>query len=87
MPTYEYACESCGLRFERWQGINEAPVGQCPECDGKVNRLISGGTGFILKGADSGAASAKGSGCAFEQTGRTCCGRNERCGQSACGTE
>jgi len=75
MPTYEYECESCRLRFERWQGINEAPVAQCPECSGKVHRLISGGLG------------EKSGGCAFEQTGRTCCGRNERCGQSACGSE
>ncbi|HRY34946.1 MAG TPA: zinc ribbon domain-containing protein [Smithellaceae bacterium] len=87
MPTYEYECESCSLRFERWQGINEAPVVQCPECNGKVHRLISGGAGFIMKGADSGGLAEKSGGCAFEETGRTCCGRNERCGQSACGSE
>ncbi|MBN1546123.1 MAG: zinc ribbon domain-containing protein [Syntrophaceae bacterium] len=87
MPTYEYECESCGLRFEQWQGINETPVMQCPECDGKVSRLISGGAGFILKGTGSGGASQKSGSCAFEQTGRTCCGRNERCGNSTCGSE
>lgn len=86
MPTYEYECESCGLRFERWQGINDVPIAQCPECSGKVNRLISGGSGFLLKSSDGAAARGDG-GCAFEQTGRTCCGRNERCGSAACGEE
>ncbi len=26
MPTYEYECGSCGLRFQRQQGITEPPL-------------------------------------------------------------
>ncbi|GIX05656.1 MAG: hypothetical protein KatS3mg115_0059 [Candidatus Poribacteria bacterium] len=53
MPTYEYRCEACGTRFERFQSITAAPVQDCPECGttGKVRRLISGGAGLIFKGS------------------------------------
>ena len=87
MPTYEYQCDECGLRFERWQGMNEAPVTQCPDCSGKVNRLISGGSGFILKGGDNSGTGHHTAGCAYEKTGKTCCGRSERCSQEPCGGE
>ncbi|MBE0568422.1 MAG: zinc ribbon domain-containing protein [Deltaproteobacteria bacterium] len=87
MPTYEYECKSCGLRFERQQAITEEPVGECPECRGKADRLISGGTGFILKGSGSDRAGAGGSPCSWEETGRTCCGRDARCDKTPCGSD
>ena len=86
MPTYEYECESCGLKFEQWQGIHDPPVVDCPDCSGKVNRLISGGGGFFLK-SSTGTPYRDGGGCALEQTGRTCCGRIEQCGSAPCGEE
>lgn len=86
MPTYEYECAGCGLHFERRQAVTETPLTECPACGGGVRRLISGGTGFILKGSRHRQASRDG-GCAFEETGRTCCGRDERCGSASCGDE
>ena len=50
MPTYEYECRHCGHAFERFQGINEDPIEECPECKGKVRRLISSGGGLVFKG-------------------------------------
>lgn len=50
MPTYEYKCRDCGHAFERFQGINEDPIEECPECDGRVRRLISSGGGLVFKG-------------------------------------
>ena len=50
MPTYEYECRDCGHTFERFQGINEEPIALCPECEGKVRRLISTGGGLVFKG-------------------------------------
>jgi putative FmdB family regulatory protein len=50
MPTYEYECRECGHAFERFQGINEDPIGTCPECGGSVRRLISTGGGLVFKG-------------------------------------
>ena len=41
MPTYEYACETCGHRFERFQQMSDAPLRQCPECGAKANRELS----------------------------------------------
>src|SRR5215472_9232575 len=50
MPTYEYACESCGHNWEEVQKITENPQDTCPSCKKKTaHRQISGGN-FILKG-------------------------------------
>jgi putative FmdB family regulatory protein len=51
MPTYEYGCTGCGNEWEELQRITEPPIEVCPKC-GKntAHRLISAGTGFILKG-------------------------------------
>ncbi|MGO8931513.1 MAG: FmdB family zinc ribbon protein [Limisphaerales bacterium] len=59
MPTYEYVCEKCGHRFEKFQPISAKPLTICPKelCarkpwgKGKVKRVISGGAGFIFKGS------------------------------------
>jgi len=85
MPTYEYECESCGLTFERRQAITEPPLTECPKCTGKVRRLVSGGAGFILKGSSPGRMGQNRQTCSLEQVGRTCCGREERCGKPPCG--
>ncbi len=85
MPTYEYQCRSCGYKFEVMQNITEAPLTNCPQCGGNVNRLVSGGSGFILKSSAHGGSDGQRSECLLEQTGRTCCGREERCGKPACG--
>ncbi len=46
MPVYEYKHlgETCSLgeEFEWEQGIKEDPLVVCPECGGKVKRLVSG---------------------------------------------
>ncbi|MCM8829725.1 MAG: zinc ribbon domain-containing protein [Candidatus Omnitrophica bacterium] len=51
MPTYEYECTKCGHRFEKFQKMTDKPVSKCPECKGKVKRLIGLGGGVIFKGA------------------------------------
>jgi putative FmdB family regulatory protein len=50
MPIYEYACDSCGYRFERIQSFNDDPVTECPACEGSVRRVISP-VGVIFKGS------------------------------------
>jgi len=49
MPTYVYQCEKCGLVFERRQHFTDAPLTQCPECDGHVHRVLQP-VGIIFKG-------------------------------------
>lgn len=50
MPTYDYRCEKCGNTFEMFQKMSDAPLSKCPECRGRVKRLIGGGAGIIFKG-------------------------------------
>jgi len=50
MPTYDYECEQCGT-FEIFQNIKEESLTNCPTCNGPIKRIISGGSGFILKGS------------------------------------
>ena len=51
MPTYEYACNKCGLEFEVFQSMKDAPLKTC-NCGkkGKVSRKIGRGAGLIFKG-------------------------------------
>ena len=52
MPTYEYACESCGHEFEEFQSITAKPLKKCPQCGKpKLRRLIGTGGGVIFKGS------------------------------------
>ena len=51
MPTYEYKCLDCDIRFDRFQGITEDPIQECPECSGQTKRLIGAGAGLIFKGS------------------------------------
>ncbi len=51
MPTYDYKCTNCGHQFELFQSMNAVPIEKCPECGGKVKRLIGAGAGPIFKGS------------------------------------
>ncbi|PIU45071.1 MAG: zinc ribbon domain-containing protein [Ignavibacteriales bacterium CG07_land_8_20_14_0_80_59_12] len=85
MPTYEYECRECGLRFERRQSMTEEPLAECPECRGQVHRLVSGGAGFILEGGGHSQVNRRADACSLEQNGKTCCGLDEHCGKPPCG--
>jgi putative FmdB family regulatory protein len=51
MPTYEYACPSCGI-VEVFQSIKEDALTRCPTCKKqKVTRMVSSGAGVIFKGS------------------------------------
>lgn len=50
MPLYEYACQKCGREFEVLQKISDKPLTKCPECKGKLEKLLSQ-TSFQLKGS------------------------------------
>ena len=51
MPTYDYKCTQCGHAFEVFHSMSAEPVSVCPECDGKVQRLIGTGAGILFKGS------------------------------------
>ena len=50
MPTYVYR-RADGSTFEVFQRITEDALEECPTTGQPVRRVISGGTGFILKGS------------------------------------
>ncbi len=50
MPIYEYRCTKCGHTFERMQKFSDPPVTKCPECKGKVEKLLSP-PGLLFKGS------------------------------------
>jgi putative FmdB family regulatory protein len=52
MPTYDYECDACGHRFERFEGVHELHIKPCPKCHKKkARRLVGMGAGLIFKGA------------------------------------
>ncbi len=64
MPIYEYACGSCGHRFEAKQRFNDDPIAACPECGQTVRRvlhpagIIFKGSGFYINDSRSGSTSS-----------------------------
>ena len=50
MPTYEYECDKCKHKFEHFQSMTAKHLKKCPECGGKVTRLLGTGSGIIFKG-------------------------------------
>ena len=51
MPTYEYECNKCKHRFDLFQTMSAELLKKCPECGGKVTRLLGTGSGVIFKGS------------------------------------
>ena len=50
MPTYEYACTSCGHRMEAVQSFSDHALTTCPVCHGAL-RKVFGNVGIVLKGS------------------------------------
>lgn len=50
MPLYEYLCEACGRRTEALQRRDEAPLTECPHCQGKLRKLLAA-PAFQFKGS------------------------------------
>lgn len=50
MPTYAYACKSCGHRFEAVQSFSEPALTECPECGGALRKEY-GSIGVTFNGS------------------------------------
>jgi putative FmdB family regulatory protein len=64
VPTYQYACTTCGHRLEVVQRFTDDPLTGCPECQGRLRKVFSP-VGVVFKGSgfyrtDSRAAAANG---------------------------
>jgi len=71
MPTYEYQCRSCKLRFELKQSFNDKATATCPACHDAAYRLfcpvpiLFKGPGFYItdsRAGGKGSFDAKGPG-------------------------
>ena len=51
MPTYSYKCLDCDHQFDAVQRMTADALTVCPECEGKLKRLIGAGAGIIFKGS------------------------------------
>jgi putative FmdB family regulatory protein len=50
MPTYVYACDTCGAHFEQFQSFKDEPVRTCPRCQSGVRRVFQP-VGIVFKGS------------------------------------
>ena len=50
MPTYEYACKSCGEHLEVVQSFRDDALTECPQCRGALKKLF-GNVGIAFKGS------------------------------------
>jgi putative FmdB family regulatory protein len=50
MPVYEYQCQNCGKHFEIKQSFTDDPLTVCPNCAGKIHRVIQA-AGIVFKGS------------------------------------
>lgn len=50
MPTYEYACTSCGEHLEVVQSFRDESLTECPACGGPL-RKVFGSIGIVFKGS------------------------------------
>ncbi len=50
MPTYEYACKTCGEHLEVAQSFKDDALTECPACGGPL-RKVFGNIGITFKGS------------------------------------
>ncbi|PRA80854.1 FmdB family zinc ribbon protein [Microbacterium sp. MYb66] len=50
MPTYAYACRSCGHQFDAVQSFSEDALSVCPECGGELRKQY-GSIGVTFNGS------------------------------------
>ena len=46
MPIYDFACMSCGNKFQELTAISERHAPKCPACGGEVRRSYEGACAF-----------------------------------------
>lgn len=61
MPTYAYSCSSCGFTFDARQSMWEDPLTSCPQCDGRLRKLIT--APLVVLGGACGSGPAAAGGC------------------------
>lgn len=50
VPTYQYACTACGHQLEAVQSFSDAPLTECPACEGRLRKVFNS-VGIVFKGS------------------------------------
>lgn len=50
MPTYQYRCTDCSQDLEAFQKFTDAPLQDCPSCNGQLRKVFSS-VGVVFKGS------------------------------------
>ena len=50
MPTYQYACTTCGEQVEAVQRFDDDPLTVCPACGGSLRKIYTP-VGIVFKGS------------------------------------
>ncbi|WP_062440067.1 FmdB family zinc ribbon protein [Herbidospora daliensis] len=50
MPTYQYACTSCGEQLEVVQKFTDDALTECPACQGRLRKVFNA-VGIVFKGS------------------------------------
>lgn len=79
MPTYQYACTTCGEQVEAVQRFSDDPLTVCPACGGALRKMFLP-VGIVFKGSgfyrtDSRQAAAAGANGHGEKSGGDKSGR------------
>ena len=67
MPTYEYACTSCGQHIEVFQSFSDDPLAECSVCGGQLRKvfhpvgIVFRGSGFYVTDSRKSAKRSEGS--------------------------
>ena len=51
MPVYEYACGTCGGRFEAVRKFSDPDLAECSLCHGSNIKKVLSAPAFVLKGS------------------------------------
>ncbi|QCQ16582.1 FmdB family zinc ribbon protein [Microbacterium sp. RG1] len=75
MPTYAYACKSCGHRFDTVQSFSDPALTECPACGGELRKeygsigVTFNGSGFYRTDSRAGASSSSSTGTSGGDSG------------------
>jgi putative FmdB family regulatory protein len=69
MPTYQYACTSCGERLEVVQKFSDDPLTVCPACSGALRKVFSP-VGVVFKGSGFYKTDSRGNGAKSDSPGK-----------------
>jgi putative FmdB family regulatory protein len=92
MPTYEYACHSCGTHVEVYQRFSDEPLTVCGLCGGPLRKvfhpagILFKGSGFYATDSRRSAASASRDGSRTDTTSTGTAGAASAAGKSEAGT-